>query len=85
MGGFVAHRYNVISADSHLEVAPTRWTPRVPEKWRERAPRLVTLAGGGDGVLIENRPPYVLGLAVTGKPYQEQDLLRNLREMPSHG
>ena len=70
----MAHRYNIVSADSHLEVAPTRWTPRVPSKWRDRAPRLVTLAGGGDGVLIEDRPPYVLGLAVTGKPYQEHRL-----------
>lgn len=70
----MAQRYNIISGDSHLEVAPTRWTPRVPAKWRDRAPRVVTLPTGGDGVLMENRTPYVLGLAVTGKPYQEHRL-----------
>lgn len=32
------------------------------------------LADGGDGIVMENRPLYVLGLAVTGKPVQEHDI-----------
>lgn len=70
----MARRYNVISGDSHLEISPARWTDRVPTEWRERAPKLVKLASGGDGWIIENRPPYVLGLAITGKPYPEHRL-----------
>src|SRR5262245_17197841 len=63
--------YRVISADSHLELDPGRWTPRVPAKYRERAPRRITLPDGGDGLVVEGRPLYVTGLAVTGTPYEE--------------
>lgn len=70
----MARRYQVISGDSHMEISPERWTPRVPAAWRERAPKLVKLSSGGDGWIIESRTPYVLGLAVTGKPYQEHRL-----------
>lgn len=67
----MANRYNVISADSHLEISPERWTDRVPATYRDYAPRLVKLADGGDGVIVENRPLYTLGLAITGKPYEQ--------------
>lgn len=67
----MARGYRVISADSHLEIAPERWTNRVPAKYRDRAPRRVRLATGGDAVMVENRPLYILGLAVTGKPYED--------------
>lgn len=67
----MARKYRIISADSHLEISPERWRPRAPAKFRDRAPRLLKLPNGGDAVLIENRPLSVLGLAVTGKPYQE--------------
>lgn len=64
----------LFSADSHLEISPERWTQRVPEKFRDRAPRLVKLANGGDGVVIEGRPLYVVGLAIAGKPYERHEL-----------
>ncbi len=67
----MAQRYNVISADSHLEISPERWTARVPAQHRGLAPRLVKLADGGDGIIVENRALYILGLAVTGKRYEE--------------
>jgi predicted TIM-barrel fold metal-dependent hydrolase len=35
---------------------------------------LVKLANGGDGVLIEGRPVYVLGLAIAAKPYERHEL-----------
>jgi predicted TIM-barrel fold metal-dependent hydrolase len=70
----VPRTYRLISADSHLDISPDRWNTRVPARYRDRAPRLVKLADGGDGVIIENRTLYVLGLAVTGKPYQEHRL-----------
>ena len=70
----MARNYKLISGDGHLEIAPERWTGRIPAKYRDRAPRLVKLADGGDGVIVENRALYVLGLAVTGKPFQEHQI-----------
>src|SRR5712692_8628541 len=67
----MARPYRLISADSHLEISPERWTPRVPKAFRDRAPRLIKLASGGDGVLIENAPIYVVGLGVAGRPYED--------------
>jgi hypothetical protein len=47
----------LISSDGHLEVRPERWTPRMPAKYRERAPRTVKLPDGGDAILVEGQAP----------------------------
>ena len=52
----MAKQYNIISADSHLEIDSKRWVNRVPEKFRDRAPRLIHLTNGGDAWLIEGLP-----------------------------
>ena len=52
----MADNGRVISADGHLEVLPERWTNRVPQKYRDRAPRTVQLPDGGDAQFIEGRP-----------------------------
>jgi len=70
----MASGYQLLSADSHLEISPQRWTERVPPRYRDRAPRLVKLANGGDAVLIEGKPLYVVGLAIAGKPYERHEL-----------
>ena len=67
----MAGKYRLLSADSHLEFSPDRWTDRVPAQHRDRAPRRVKLTDGGDAVIVENTPLYVLGLAITGKPPEE--------------
>ena len=67
----MARQYRIISADSHLEISPERWTPHVAAKYRDRAPHLVKLPNGGEATVIENRPVNVLGLAVTGRGYEE--------------
>ena len=66
--------HRIFSADSHLEISPERWTARVPVQYRDRAPRLIKLANGGDGVVVEGRPLYVVGLAIAGKPYERHEL-----------
>ena len=48
----------LLSSDGHLEVRPERWTPRMPARLREGAPRTITLPAGGDAILIEGQPPY---------------------------
>ena len=52
----MANNGRVISADGHLEVLPERWTDRVPQKYRDRAPRTVELPNGGQAQMIEGRP-----------------------------
>jgi hypothetical protein len=52
----MARDYTYVSADSHLEIDSRWWRPRVPEQWRDRAPRLVRLSSGGDAWMVENRP-----------------------------
>jgi len=44
----MARAYRYISADGHLEVPVDKWTHRVPEKYRDRAPRRIKLHHGGD-------------------------------------
>src|SRR3989441_12388423 len=48
----------LLSSDGPLEVLPERWTPRMPAKYRERAPRTVKLPDGGDAILVDGQPPY---------------------------
>ena len=67
----MARYYRIISADSHLEISPEMWTDRLPKKYRDRAPRRVTLPDGSDGCLVENQPLLLNGLNLAGKPYEE--------------
>ena len=48
--------YRVISGDSHLEIPCDWWTPRVPDKYRDRAPRRIRMPDGGDGFVGEGSP-----------------------------
>jgi predicted TIM-barrel fold metal-dependent hydrolase len=45
-----------MSSDGHLEVPPERWVHRVPQQYRDRAPRTIHLPDGGDALLIEGQP-----------------------------
>ena len=67
-------KYKLISADSHLEISPDRWTDRVTAKHRSRAPRIVKLAEGGNAILVEGKALHPMALTITGKPFKEQDL-----------
>lgn len=59
----MSRTYALMSSDSHLEIHPERWTQRVVPEHRERAPRTVHLAGGGEAFLIEGRPLQPVNLA----------------------
>src|SRR5258707_1110293 len=48
-------KYTLMSSDGHLEVPPERWSHRVPEKYRDRAPRTVALPDGGDAQPIDGQ------------------------------
>ncbi len=63
----MGRKYQVISSDGHLETPPDPWVRHVPEKYRERAPRLIHLPdGGGDAWIVEGRPLLHTGQNVTG-------------------
>ena len=42
-------KYNVISADSHINEPPGTWVDRVPAKFKDLAPRVVATPDGGEG------------------------------------
>jgi predicted TIM-barrel fold metal-dependent hydrolase len=48
----------LVSSDGHLEVVPERWTPRMPARLRDKAPRTIKLPDGGDAILVEGQKPY---------------------------
>ena len=52
----MARKYRYFSADSHFESLPETWTHRVPEKFRDRAPRRIKLADGRDAIVEEGQP-----------------------------
>ena len=47
----------LISSDGHLEVLPERWTARMPARYRDKAPRTITMPDGGDALLAEGQEP----------------------------
>ena len=52
----MGRKYKVISGDGHLETPPD-FVAFLPEKWKDRAPKLITLPdGGGDAWLMEGMP-----------------------------
>jgi predicted TIM-barrel fold metal-dependent hydrolase len=64
--------YQLVSADSHLELPPTLWVDRLPANMRDRGPRVVKLDSGGEGWAVGDGAPVQLGLAVTaGLRYDE--------------
>ena len=52
----MARNYQLVSSDGHLEVTPETWVHRVPQKYRDRAPRTVQLPDGGDAIMVEGQP-----------------------------
>jgi uncharacterized protein len=63
----MARKYRVISADGHVETPPDGWRARVPEKYRDRAPRLIRLPDGSDGWLVESQPMLHNGQNIKGR------------------
>jgi predicted TIM-barrel fold metal-dependent hydrolase len=48
---------DLLSSDGHLEVLPERWTPRMPARLRDKAPRTIRLPDGGDALVVDGQPP----------------------------
>ena len=66
-------KYKCISADSHLEIRPDRYCKRVPGKYRDRAPKVITLEDGTLAVLQEGLPlERLISNISCGKPYEDR-------------
>ncbi len=63
----MGRKYQVISGDGHVETPPDVWIKYVPEKWHDRAPKLIPLPDGGEGWLIEGMPLMQNGQNITGR------------------
>ena len=57
----------LISADAHLEVPCDQWVHRVAAEHRDRVPRRIRLANGGDAWLAENQPIRICGLEMSAR------------------
>ena len=65
--------YKVISADNHIIEAPHTFTEYLPAEYKDRAPRILRGADGGDGWSFDGKPPRMtFGLnAVAGRPFEQ--------------
>jgi len=63
----MARRYQVISGDGHVETPPEGWLAYVPDRFRDRAPRLIRLPDGSDGWLVEGQPMLHNGQNIKGR------------------
>ncbi|MCZ6792910.1 MAG: amidohydrolase family protein [Planctomycetota bacterium] len=63
------HRYPIISADSHLQVAAERWTPHIQAKYRDQAPTTARMPDGTDATVIGGKPFKFKG-GLIGMPYE---------------
>ena len=54
-GELMAREYRIISADSHLEIPVEQWVHRVPEQYREYAPKTVALPDGGVAQVVDGQ------------------------------
>src|SRR5437763_15594649 len=57
----MSRKYDVISADSHLDLSPEQWKHHVPAKWRAEAPRQVRLVDGTDAIVVGDSGPLKIG------------------------
>jgi predicted TIM-barrel fold metal-dependent hydrolase len=63
----------VISGDSHIDLNPDFWTHRIPAKWQEYAPRVVTLADGNEAVQIKDGRPWPVGFLMHAGVAKEEN------------
>jgi uncharacterized protein len=58
-------RYKSISADGHVNEPPTLWTDRLPEKYKERCPRVIETpkTKGHAWIMEDQKRPSLMGFS----------------------
>jgi predicted TIM-barrel fold metal-dependent hydrolase len=84
-------QYNVISADNHVLEPRDLFVTRMPKEFRDRAPRVLRGADGGDGWSFDGKPPArTLGLEATAgrsvqiSGYKWEDILQGNYDPAAH-
>jgi uncharacterized protein len=63
--------FKIISSDDHIQEPPDTWTSRLPDKLRDRAPKLVSTPEG-DAWVVENKRARLIGLQfAAGKRFED--------------
>lgn len=66
------HDYDLISVDDHIIEPPTVWTDRLPAKYLDAGPHVVTKDDGTEAWEYEGEQLTTMGLnAVAGKPFKD--------------
>ena len=78
--------FRAISADCHINEPPDVWRDRLPVRLRDKAPRMVQCAGGGDGWSWDGKIPGGRGMnSMAGQPFEERGRgLRFAEISPGH-
>ena len=63
----MGRKYQMISADGHVETPPESWIQHLDEEFRPHAPQLIPLRTGGEAWLIEGQPLIPNGQNITGR------------------
>ena len=84
-------QYNVISADNHILEPRDLFMTRMPKEFRDRAPRVMRGADGGDGWSLDGKPPSrtfgleaTAGRAVQVSGYKWEDILPGNYDPDAH-
>ncbi len=63
----MGRKYELISADGHVETPPESWIRHLDEQYRPYAPQLIPLRDGGEAWLIEGQQLVPNGQNITGR------------------
>jgi predicted TIM-barrel fold metal-dependent hydrolase len=78
-------KYEIISADSHVNPQPSMWAEYLPARYRDRVP-VVEHAEEGDAIIFEGkRTLYRAISAAAGKKAEEKTLRGRLEDGPAGG
>jgi predicted TIM-barrel fold metal-dependent hydrolase len=67
----MTREYRLISGDSHINEPPDLYTSRVPEKYRDRVPRMEQFPQGDAWIIEGAKDPINFGMnAIAGVPYE---------------
>ena len=66
------HDYDLISVDDHIIEPPKVWSDRLPSKYLEAGPHVITKDDGTEAWEYEGEALATMGLnAVAGKPFKD--------------
>jgi predicted TIM-barrel fold metal-dependent hydrolase len=85
-------QYRAISADGHINEPPELWVKNLPEKYRDRGPRIIETANtkGHAWIMEDQKRPSVMGFSSmyfksAGKRFDRASLIEQFKQMKNRG